>query len=109
MGGVLELKEMSYEICPTCGARIVEIINKNKHTNGHYNEYIAFECGCEIHFSPNFMKEEIQRKCPKDPEEIKFQKKRINARNKLIEVIHKLDVDEQFKQNSFRSLGIFID
>lgn len=107
MSASLELKEMNYEHCPYCGARIVNIMQKTKHCNGHWNEYVQFECGCEIYFSPNFRREEIQRPCPKSPEEIEFQDKRKKAKKKLIEFINKLNVDEQYKQNLFRGIGIY--
>ena len=40
-----------------------------RHTNGGSWEYREFACGYKVHYSPNFRKEEVLKKCVFDPEE----------------------------------------
>jgi len=99
----LVLQEMIYNQCPTCGARVTTITQKSKHCNGHWNESIGFECGCKIDFFPNFMREEVMRVCPRDPNEINKKQKRVIAQKKLEKYVNKLDVDDEFKKNIINS------
>lgn len=55
--------------CFFCNAVMVEEKRCSLHTNGHWNEYRTFRCGRRIHFSPNFMRVEIEQECPKEPKE----------------------------------------
>ena len=94
----MKLQNLKYfNGCPICHSRAIMIKQDHKHTNGYWNEYIEFECGYKIHFSPNFMKEEIDKQCPFHISEVEKRSKRDIAVKKLTNYIKRLDVDEEFK------------
>lgn len=57
------LDKLKYESCPCCKAKIHRMTKENQHCNGHWNETVEFECGCEMKWSPNFMREETSHIC----------------------------------------------
>lgn len=59
------LENLKYTCCPCCQAAIRKMVKESLHCNGHWNETMEFECGCEYHWSPNFMREELKRPCPR--------------------------------------------
>jgi len=95
----MNLQQIEDKECPVCGSRTVAETKNRKHTNGYWNETRTFECGACLSFSPNFMRTEILKyhQCPYKPEELKKKDKRNKAVEKLINYIHKLKVDEKFK------------
>lgn len=94
----MELQNINHPSCPICNSRVKLIEQDRKHTNGSWFESMAFECGAEIKFTPNFMMEEDVRRCPNHPDETIKQELRIKAKNRLLKYINKLDVDKQFKK-----------
>ena len=93
----MHLQNIKHLDCPSCGSRRVMIRQHHKHTNGYWNEDLEFECGCFIHFSPNFMREEFVRQCPFSAAEAEKKDKREKAVKKLENYIKRLDIDEEFK------------
>lgn len=69
----LEHFDSSYNQCPTCKAGIREMKRGDKHSNGHWNEYIRYECGCRVHYSPNYYKILVENPCRFSPKEIEKQ------------------------------------
>jgi len=103
----MKLRELKYELCPVCKSIVTSEHRTNQHSNGHWNEEIEFKCGCEIRFSPNFMKEQILNQCPKHPNKVLKSEKRNKATQKLEKYITRLDVDDEFK-NNIRLYGLRI-
>jgi len=62
----MELNEIKEKTCKCCGRIISSQIINSIHSNGHWNEYVEFECGRKLHFSPNFMKIIVDKECPKN-------------------------------------------
>ena len=93
----LQLEHLIYSNCPTCGAVPISIKKKDRHTNGHWNEDITFECGCSIHYSPNYRAEQVTSEC-RNTEEYKKQKaQNKEALKKVKTCITTLKCSEQFK------------
>jgi hypothetical protein len=101
----MKLQHLNYEKCPYCGAKVKAIEQSSQHSNGSWNEFIKFECHCHIHFSPNFMKEEIYSECQNTKEYKLKKEKREIAVEKLFKYIQKLDVDDEYKEIINRSLN----
>ena len=93
----MQLEHIKAEACPDCGSRVVQEVQKDRHVNGQWNEWRQFKCGMEIHYSPNFRREEEHMNCPKSPETIGRRLLREKAREKLEKYIENLDVDQDFK------------
>ena len=91
---LVEIKELN---CPVCGSEAIHETKKDRHTNGHFNEYRGFKCGATLVFSPNFMKTRVSTECPKSKSVIKAEKLRSNSKSKLSEFIDLLNVDDAFK------------
>ena len=94
----MKLQHLNYEKCPYCGARVITMKQRSQHCNGSWNEWIEFECTCEIYFSPNFMEEEILVDCPNTKENKLKEEKREIAVVKLFKYISRLDVDDDYKE-----------
>lgn len=63
------LDHLKYTNCPVCNAGIRKMVKESKHSNGHWNESIEFDCqssmnNCIVSWSPNFMSEKLERSCP---------------------------------------------
>lgn len=67
---MLKLDHIKDTHCSTCGAAIVKVEKDHRHTNGKYNEKMAFECGAVLHYSPNFNRVRSSRRCPRNPTQI---------------------------------------
>jgi len=57
-------QHITYEKCPACNKSITGLRIDHRHSNGHWNEYVDFECGSQHHFSPNFECISIIKSCP---------------------------------------------
>ena len=103
----MELRHIKTDRCPVCGSTVVaekveteyQSTKIRIHVNGCRWEYRQFACGCEIHFCPNFCKEEIIHACPFEPKIIEKNNKRRAAKNILINTIENLDVDDEYKSH----------
>lgn len=95
----MELKLIKAQVCPDCGARTVSEECSHVHTNGQGFEHRAFACGCHLRWSPNFGRIECTAPCPNTMETKERERKRLVARNSLIEFIRNLDVDEEWKKH----------
>lgn len=91
------LKRIKDTVCPECGARCYKSMQSSQHTNGQWNEYREFQCGYKIHYSPNFQKLNVERRCPNSVDFKAIQLKRDKATKKLLRSIDRLDVDTTFK------------
>lgn len=65
---------------------------------------MEFECGCKIHWSPNFNCEEVTTVCPRLPEAIEKKQKRVDAKEAICTYIESLDVDANFMQRLIREI-----
>lgn len=93
----MNLKHLKYTSCPTCGARVISEHQTHQHCNGQWFEEQHFKCGFEVHYMPNFSREEIRICCPHTPSEIEKKDKRDKAKNKVEKYIGQLGVDYAFK------------
>ena len=85
--------------CPHCTCKKVkERSQSHKHTNGHWNEYLTFDCGYQVHFSPNFMQIVEKGECERSQEFKEMISGRKLFIDKLRKYISKADVDEEFKR-----------
>jgi len=94
----MKLEHIQKENCPTCGSITVIDERRNVHTNGLYNEYRTFDCGCTLHFSPNFKKTREERKCPRSPDIQEKRKKDKIALNHLMVYVEKMKASDEFKE-----------
>lgn len=93
----MNLQHIKYTSCPDCSARLSEQTKRNQHCNGHWNEYVHFDCGNSYRFTPNFMKVEQVTKCTISKEYKELAIKRRSALNALLEHINNIDIDDEFK------------
>ena len=94
---LLQLDKIKFKTCPECGAGAVSSRQEKKHVNGHWNEYRKFECGLNLHFSPNFMRIEVEEPCKNSKEFIDKALRKNQAKEKIINYISKLEVDKEFQ------------
>lgn len=83
----MEFKHIKETECKCCGRGIKSQTISHRHTNGNWNEYIEFECGRKLHFSPNYMDILIDKECPKNREEQIKNGKRDKFYQKIISTI----------------------
>jgi hypothetical protein len=97
----MQLDHIKDDTCSDCGAIIVMQSKINKHTNGHWNEKVEFQCSAVIKWSPNYMSidKDCCTPCPNSTKEIKKKEARNLAMSKLIKYINKLKVDKDFKES----------
>lgn len=103
----MELLRIIPTECPVCGSRVQSEKQYSRHTCGDWNEDRIFECGCEIHFSPNFQRDEVKRLCPQHPEILTLRKNRKEARRKLVNYVNRLEVDDNFKTSLLRNINSY--
>jgi hypothetical protein len=103
----MQLDHIKDEKCPTCGAIVIVQKKKDKHTNGHWNETVEFQCGAVIKWSPNYMRinKSCCQPCPNSSEETTKKELRRIAISKLVEYINKLDVDKECKESLLNDLS----
>lgn len=94
----MNLTEIKQEKCPVCGSEVTAEVKNQRHTNGHYNEYRTFACGCSLHYIPNFERVEVEIQCPNSPNLVLIKEKRDKAIKLLERYINRLDVDDFFKK-----------
>lgn len=100
----MELTELRQTKCPGCSARPRTITRDRQHVNGHWFESMVFECGCSIHFVPNFMRTETSNPCPNTPKAKSDSKQNNVARGKLLRYIQRLDAPLESKKKWFESI-----
>jgi hypothetical protein len=90
------LRKIIIRECPDCkNGRVSECIIKNLHTCGEWNEYLKFECGYEIHYSPNYGSVMKTRDCERSKMYKIKKDKRREANEKLVHYINSLDCDKE--------------
>ena len=57
-------------VCPSCKAKAVSSSIDHQHCNGEWNEYVTYECGLKLHWSPNFSCEQTAALCKGDKKEV---------------------------------------
>jgi len=55
-GLTFQLDHITTRSCPVCGEMPSSICKDQKHSNGHWNEKVVYQCGATVCFSPNFMR-----------------------------------------------------
>lgn len=97
----MELKQITEQICPVCGASAVAETKDKQHTNGHWNESRSFACGLKLEFSPNFMRTEKSKYylCKNDPVTIAERARNEVALRKLTQYISRLNVSPDFRSD----------
>jgi hypothetical protein len=93
----MQLNNINDELCSTCNAQIVAETKRNRHCNGQWNESRSFECGAILRWSPNFSSLHDCSPCPNSKDQIKFKKRRVNAKVKLEIFVNNLSVDDHMK------------
>ncbi len=94
------MMKLNHGCCPTCSSRLIAETRWGKHCNGHWNERQEFSCGFTHDFSPNFMRVEVSRECPKNPAEAQKRLKRTKVRDALEQMLSEADVDDDFKKRT---------
>lgn len=63
----ITIQHIPHEACPVCGAGLAGAQVRNRHTNGHWNEVVQFECGATFTWVPNFPDNppKVTEACPK--------------------------------------------
>lgn len=100
----MQLTEIKAIKCPHCGSRTISEAQEMQHTNGHWFESRAFECGLKLRFVPNFMRIEEDGDCRKSPDYHKRETKRSKAMMVIRWRIGRLDVDDDFKNRLLHSV-----
>lgn len=100
----MQLKLIPHETCPTCGAVTVQESCRGHHCNGQGFEHRSFACGCELRWSPNFERLEVNTPCPKHPDEKNKVQKRQAAREAIHALVDTLDVDDDWKARLKRDI-----
>ena len=93
----MKLDNIKDDKCPTCDSHAVAETRRSRHCNGQWNESRSFKCGAILRWSPNFTSLHNCEPCPNGEQQIKFKKKRENAKNKLEIFVNKLNVDDLMK------------
>jgi hypothetical protein len=90
------LKQIKIRECPECkNGRISECIIKDLHTCGEWNEYLKFDCGYEIQYSPNYGSIITIRDCERSEKYRLKKDKRRDANKRLVEYINNLNCDKE--------------
>ena len=101
----MQLKYIKEERCVICQApSVLERQPTRSHSNGGIQEERQFDCGRRLEYSPNFLRVEVIKECPKHPVICEINQKRDTATRLLREFIDQLDVDEAWKTSKRRSL-----
>ena len=104
----MELKHIKEEKCSDCGAKIiVEKIDKFTHSNGNVGEERYFACGKRIRFYPNYGEKcniHVEEPCSNTKQTKSRDKKRKQLLDKVIEIVEKTGVDEEFKEKLLRHI-----
>jgi hypothetical protein len=106
-------KHIDYSACPDCGAEFVEFGREtgvggkvNRHVNGGVREYIRFACGRKDEYIPNFLKIKTEYPCQNTPDAVEQRRKRGCAKVSLTTAIRALDVDDDYRHELARNLGV---
>ncbi len=91
----MKLNNINQDSCE-CGSRVVSETKEHQHSNGEYNESRRFECGAVLRWSPNFRSLHNCEECPNSKKQTTISDKRTKAKEKAINYIGKLDVDEKY-------------
>ena len=107
------LLHIGYNVCPDCGAEFVEFGRKtgvdghvNRHVNGGTWEYIRFACGRKDGYIPNFLKIETEYPCQNSADAVAKRIKRREAKMSLTSALIALDVDDDYRHELARNLGV---
>lgn len=101
------------EVCPVCGCQTVISesvetefggVNVRHHSNGAKWEYREFACGYKVHFCPNFMKEEVLRKCHFDPDEAEKRERQKIVKQLVYQQIESGECDDAYKSALKRAI-----
>ena len=101
----MNLKYLTMEKCPDCGAAVKREEFGYTHVNGGREEYKEFDCGKMLHFIPNSLPEEWikeVRPCPKTKEQQSKREKREKAKKAIEQFVEELDVDKEWKSDALR-------
>ncbi|MHD0644417.1 hypothetical protein ACYPKM_02120 [Pseudomonas aeruginosa] len=94
-----QITQIKTSACPDCGCSVVVAAEvERKHTNGYWNEFVRFECGYKLHFSPNFMRVDAVAECPKSNRAVAWKElkgKLSQAAVENIEATAKVTLDEK--------------
>ncbi len=87
-----KLKHLTDDNCRVCGSKTRSFEMNGEHTFGGQNEKRTYTCGAALRYSPNFSREEIVVRCPKDPlrveEEAALERAKDELRNYIEEIGH---------------------
>ena len=101
----MNLQLIKDEVCPECRSEVVAESCLNRHCNGQGFEVRRFACGCELAWSPNFERMEVNSRCPKRPDAVARRAKRSAAFEAIQKAVAALDVDDEWKQDALFHLG----
>lgn len=110
---MVEINFIKTTSCPVCGCRTVvsESVEIDRdthkircHAHGGNWEYREFACGYEVHYCPNFHKEEVLKKCVFDQEEAAKKQKREQMKQFVVQQIRSGECDEDYKNRLMQAI-----
>lgn len=95
---MITLAKIKDDSCPDCGCRkITSESSSHQHCNGDWNEHRVFDCGKNLHYSPNFSQVREESPCTKSAAYLKQRADRQAAVHKIKVLIGNLAVDDKFR------------
>lgn len=87
---------------PALRSDIRKVEKANKHSNGQWNERLKFDCGLELHYSPNFSRVDVESDCSKSPRAVAWRQSRLALAGVMVDALSKEVKD--FKDHSPNAL-----
>ncbi|MBK3439308.1 hypothetical protein [Pseudomonas sp. MF7448] len=95
----MNLDHISVAACPECGCSDIRKVEKaNKHSNGQWNERLKFDCGLELHYSPNYSRVDVESDCGKSLRAVTWRNRRLALAEVMVDALS-MEV-EGFKDHS---------
>lgn len=99
----MNLDHINVAVCPECGCSDIRKVEKaNKHSNGQWNERLKFDCGLELHYSPNFSRVDVESDCGKSLRAVTWRQRRTALAEVMVNAL--ADEVEGFRDHSHDSL-----
>ncbi len=94
----MQLMHLNQMSCPHCGAPCVREEIGDTHSNGAQHEWQAMKCGFRHHYIPNYLRAEVETRCPNEPAVVAQRKHRELLKTALDEVLVASTADAEFKR-----------
>lgn len=102
---MITLAKIKDDSCPDCGCRkITSESSSHQHCNGDWNEHRVFDCGKNLHYSPNFGDVREESPCTKSAAYLEQRRLRQEGVSKTVIFIERLKLDDKFRAQLLRAL-----